>query len=99
MIKSNKIQLKPKAYEDLESIFKYSKLNFGKVKAVEYINEINQAFVNISKGRSMGKNCDYIKIDLLKFNVNSHVVFYRLKQNITEVIRILHQKQDYPRHL
>jgi toxin ParE1/3/4 len=99
MIKTNKIHLKPKANEDLENIYSYSVLNFGKTKAIEYISDFDQAFINISKGESIGNNCDYIKLDLLKFNVNSHVVFYRLKQNITEIIRILHQKQDYPRHL
>lgn len=99
MITTNKIHLKPKAYEDLESIYNYSVINFGEAKAVEYINIIDEAFTNISKGESTGKNCDYIKLNLLKFNVNSHVVFYRFKQNRTEIIRILHQKQDYPRHL
>lgn len=99
MITINKINLKPKAYEDLENIYKYSVLNFAEARAIKYIRELDQSFTDISKGESIGKSCDHIKLNLLKFNINSHVIFYRFNQNITEIIRILHQKQDYPRHL
>ena len=96
---ANKVFLKPKAYEDLENIYNYSALNFGETKAVEYIHSINQIFSKLSKDGVRGKTCDYIKVNLLKLNVNSHVIFYKHNDNLIEVIRILHQQQDFSRHL
>jgi len=99
MTKTNNIYLKPKAYEDLESIYNYSLSKFGKAKAIEYIGDINSVFTKLCKNELIGSDCDYIKHNLLKNNVNSHVIFYKIKQNEIEVFRILHQKQDYIRHL
>jgi plasmid stabilization system protein ParE len=75
---ANKVYLKPKAYEDLESIYNYSVFNFGETKAIEYINNIDLAFSKLSKDDISGKTCDYIKVNLLKLNVNSHVVLFKL---------------------
>jgi len=99
VITANKVYLKPKAYEDLENIYNYSTLNFGETKAINYINDIDQVFRKLSKGDIRGKTCDYIKVNLRKLNVNSHVIFYKHNKNLIEIIRILHQQQDFPRHL
>jgi len=47
MTKTNNIYLKPKAYEDLESIYNYSLSKFGKAKAIEYIGDINSVFTKL----------------------------------------------------
>ncbi len=95
----NKVYLKPKANEDLEDIYNYSILNFGETKAIEYVQSFDKVFSDLSKDNVNGKACDYIKSKLLKLNVNSHVVFYKHNESIIEVIRILHQQQDFSRHL
>ena len=95
----NKVYLKPKVYEDLENIYNYSAVNFGETKAIKYINDIDQVFSKLSKGDISGKTCDYIKVNLRKLNVNSHVIFYKHNENLIDVIRILHQQQDFSRHL
>jgi len=94
-----KIRLKPQAENDLKKIYNYSYYHFGKRKAVQYIKEINKAFLSIQFNSSIALKCDYIKPSLLKYVVNSHVLFLKSNKNEIVIIRILHQSQDYQRHV
>lgn len=93
------IKLKPKAYEDLDYIYLYSLNNFGKAKAIEYIEKINQAFIRIASNVASTQACDYIKPQLQKLTINSHVIFFNTHKDTIVVIRVLHQSQDFDKNI
>ncbi|WP_432612799.1 type II toxin-antitoxin system RelE/ParE family toxin [Mesorhizobium mediterraneum] len=45
------------------------------------------------------KNAENIRPGLLKYPIGSHVLFLRIGDKSIDVVRILHQRMDYPRHL
>ena len=99
MIKPYSIKLKPKANDDLANIYLYSFNSFGKTKAVDYIADINKAFISITQGVAVTYKCDFIKPMLQKLIINSHVIFFKNIDRKIEIIRILHQSQDFQRYV
>ena len=99
MIPTLSIKLKPKAFEDLDNIYLYSINNFGKVQAVKYIENINQTFIRISNNTASTQACVYIKPNLKKLIIKSHVIFFYTHNDAIEVIRVLHQSQDFQKHI
>ncbi len=47
----------------------------------------------------MGLEREELLSNMRSFPVDSHVIFYRLKQYQIEVVRILHGRQDPQRHI
>ncbi len=46
-----------------------------------------------------GRPCDEIRAGYAKFSVGAHILFYRLAGERIEIVRILHQRMDFDRHL
>ena len=46
-----------------------------------------------------GRPCDDVRAGYFRHPVGSHVVFYRRVAGGIDVVRILHQRMDFQRHL
>jgi toxin ParE1/3/4 len=46
-----------------------------------------------------GRSCDEIRPGYRKFSVGSHVVFYRVTDVGSDVVRILHRRMDFTSRL
>ncbi|GAA0422162.1 type II toxin-antitoxin system RelE/ParE family toxin [Cocleimonas flava] len=95
---NREILLRPLAEKDLEAIYDYSYQEFGEKRAVEYIHNLNKAFIKIADNPNLGSQCNYVKSGLLSFHVISHIVFFRATKTQISIIRVLHKSMDYPRH-
>ena len=93
------ILLRPLAEEDLESIYDFSYQEFGENRAIEYINDLSNAFIELANNPELARQCDYIKTGLLTYHVGSHIVFFRVTKVRLSIIRILHKAMDYSCHL
>ena len=98
MIK-REILLRPRAEEDLESIYDYSYDEFGLNRAVEYIYDLNNAFIKLANNPDLARKCDVIKPNLQTYQVSSHIIFFKATKVHISIIRILHKSMDSPRHL
>ncbi len=87
------------AEADLESIWAYSEANWGVDQAEAYVRDLQRAIEATAANPRLGRACDEIRSGYCKRTVGSHVVFYRLGAGIIDVIRILHQRMDFDRHL
>ncbi|MCL4716695.1 MAG: type II toxin-antitoxin system RelE/ParE family toxin [Hyphomonadaceae bacterium] len=47
----------------------------------------------------LGRACDDIRPGYRRHNVGAHVLFYRVMGDVADVVRILHQRRDFRRHL
>jgi len=85
---------------DLESIAYYTTLNFGEEQAKAYLSSIEQTINLITQFPSMGST--YITKSgnqFQKFNVGQHTIFYQIEDKKLFVVRVIHLKTDFDRHL
>jgi toxin ParE1/3/4 len=47
----------------------------------------------------MGQDCSDIRAGYWKIPCGSHVLFYRLTAEGVDVVRILHERMDFERHI
>jgi toxin ParE1/3/4 len=88
-----------KALSDLEEIWLYTAEKWSVEQADRYysliFDEINYICRNINAGKSM----EHVRKGYRASKVKSHLVFYRVKNNAIEVIRILHERMDIENRL
>ncbi|BDX39490.1 toxin ParE1 [Tenuifilaceae bacterium CYCD] len=90
-----KFLISEKASEDIENIWLYTYENWSQEQADRYYNLILDEIEYIAKHFESGKSVDYIKKGYRATLVKSHIIFYKKsRQNIVEIIRVLHQKMD-----
>ncbi len=88
------------ARQDIRNINRYSISHWGKAKAIQYVSALYERFEWLSNQPHMGRNRDYISASLLSYQEGSHVIFYRREpQGHISILRVLHQRMDFKRHL
>ena len=88
-------ELTKEAKKDLRKIAEYTEKRWGRPQRNLYTKQFDDGFYLLAETPSVGKKCDYIKVDYRKFPQGSHIIFYReaTKSKIT-IIRILHKNMD-----
>jgi toxin ParE1/3/4 len=90
-----KYRLTKEAFSDLEKIWIYTCENFSIKQADKYYKLIISEMERISSNPLSGKSIDFIKEGYRVSQVKSHLIFYMInKDNIIEIVRILHQRMD-----
>ncbi len=93
-------KLSQRAEKDIISIAKYSLQQWGKAAAKRYVTSLHACFELLSSNPRLGRPRDVIKSGYLSINEGSHVVFYKINDdNDVIIIRVLHQRMDFTRHL
>jgi len=90
-----------RAKKDLVDIWHYTLETWSEEQAIRYYNELLDECERISKNPdTAGRNYDEVRPDLRGMLCGRHIIFYRLVSNgKVRIVRILHGKMDYPRHL
>jgi len=96
---SGKYTFSPRARGDLEEIWSYTAERWAQTQAESYMRTIQEAIESVAITPRRGRNCDEIRPGYFKLAVGSHIVFYRLTKSAIDVVRILHQRMDFTRHL
>jgi toxin ParE1/3/4 len=91
--------LSPSAQADLSEIWEYSAARWGDGQAEVYLRQIQAAIETIAADPRRGRRCDDIRAGYSKYAAGSHVVFYRQGGAGVDVVRVLHQRMDFNRHL
>ena len=94
-----KYRISEAAINDLDGIWEYTFLKWSKEQADRYHNLIINEIEFIAENISSGKPMNHIKDDYLVSYVKSHMIFFKRKEEIVEIIRILHQKMDIESNL
>ena len=88
-----------KAVSDLEDIWLYTVEKWSIEQADRYysllFDEINFICKNVDSGKSM----DHVRKGYRASKVKSHLIFYRVTNDIIEIIRILHERMDIDNRL
>ena len=92
--------LRRKALEDLENIWHYTKENWGESQADAYYRTLTEAMDFLIRFPEAGRRYEEVYPGLRGFRAGKHILFYLIRhKNTVEIIRILHERMDFRRHL
>lgn len=93
--------LSKKAQEDLRKIWDYSVETWSENQAEAYYENLISSFDYIaSRPVAVGRSYDEVRIGYRGLHCGRHIVFYRiLKTGKVRIVRILHERMDFGRHL
>lgn len=84
------IRLTRTAAQNLEDIYLYTAREFGVVQAERYRQRLDEAFRRLAQFPQMGIRSSG---RTRRFEVESHLVFYRVEQETLVISRVLHSSQ------
>ena len=84
------IRLTRTASRNLEDIYFYTLREFGAVQAERYRQRLDEAFRRLALFPQMGVRSTG---RTRRFEVESHLVFYRIEQSALVISRVLHSSQ------
>lgn len=88
-----------KAQQDLKKIWLYSFKNHGERQADKYYDELIVGISAIQENPSIGVCCDYIRPGYRQHKINQHFVFYRVSATTIHVVRVLHERMKFDKHI
>jgi len=94
-----RLLLSPKAEADLEEIWNHTADRWGAVQTEIYIRGLWQAMSDITAHPAMGADCSDVRAGYRKFKSGAHVIFYRQIMDAVEIMRVLHERMDFERHV
>ena len=95
-----RIILSPKAKVDLSQVWDYTFAEWGAEQAEKYIRELWAAIEEQSSDLTKSVDISDVRKGYRKVRSGSYVIFFKVtKGGILDVVRILHQKMDFDRHL
>lgn len=94
-----RLELSRKAQADLDDIRDYSVEQFGVVRAIAYIDAIEQAFRRILSFPEIGTPHPKVKPPVRSLACQQHRILYSIEDRTILVVRILHGAMDAERHL
>ena len=94
-----RFELARAALADLDAITDYTIERWGKMQAATYLDALEAQLADLARRPLIGRKRDDLAPGLFSFPFESHVVFYARTPFGITVARILHQRQDAPRHL
>ena len=83
------------ATKDLESIWLFTKEMWSERQADRYCQLIMNEIQAICMHPYAGMNCGHVRTGYYSSKVKSHLIFYRIKSDKVEVMRILHERMDF----
>lgn len=91
--------LSPRAQKDLDDIWEYTVEHWNIRQAEIYLRQIQRAIETVAAEPKIARVCDDIRSGYWKYPVGSHVLFFRITDKGINVVRILHSRMDFERHL
>lgn len=92
-------RLTPAAQRDLSSIWDYTREQWGEHQAETYVLEIRNAIERIAERPDRGQAVDEIRAGYRRYAIGRHLIYFIVRRDGVDVIRVLHQRMDLTRHL
>ena len=92
------LKLSPAAQQDFTGILRYTGERWGQEQLLAYRGKLNDALVLPGRNPQLGHQSRELPDRHRLYFVGSHVIVYRVRQDTTEVVRILHQRMNMTRH-
>jgi toxin ParE1/3/4 len=93
------IVLSPRARADLDAIWDYTEQRWDTAQAEHYLRQLWRGIEDVAADPRRGTACDDIRPGYRKVSVGAHVVFYKMTPSGIDVVRVLHGRMDFGRHV
>ena len=94
------IVLSPKAKADLSKIWDYTYSEWGVEQAEKYVRDLWSVMQEQTREFTKSVDIGDVRKGYRKVRSGSHVIFFKVtREGVVDVVRILHQKMDFDRHL
>jgi toxin ParE1/3/4 len=93
------LELTEIARADLKSIRRYSVRAWGSDRTAEYMAALRDTIKGLLAGTVVSRNRDDLRPGLQMATSGRHRVFFEVDQSRILVVRVLHDRMDYQRHL
>jgi toxin ParE1/3/4 len=87
-------ELSQLAIDDIDSIWEYTVLNWSIKQAEKYYQSIIRTIKLICENPEIGKSISEVKETHKRKNIGSHMILYKLQNDVIYIDRILHQRMD-----
>ncbi|MBL8496487.1 type II toxin-antitoxin system RelE/ParE family toxin [Nitrosomonas sp. JL21] len=94
-----RFHLTDRAVTDLSDIADFTIQSFGIEQARFYRDGLNNCFDILADNPQLGQSATELAPSLKRFEYQSHVVFYKSQGADILIVRILHQRMDFIRHI
>jgi len=84
--------------EDMVEIWRYTLRKWGEEQADLYIDTLLLRFIWLTENASLWKPRPELSPDLYSYVHKRHVIFFCATSEVMEILRVLHEKMDFPRH-
>ena len=84
----------PKAQDDLSNIWNYHASAASPQTADDVLRDIGKTCGMLERHPLAGRPRDEIRAKLRSIPANPHVVFYRVRKDRVEIVRVLHGSRD-----
>lgn len=91
--------LSGEADADIETIAEASLQQWGLVAAEKHILGLHAALQRLAEFPDLGRDASPIRSGYRRIEIASHSVFYRKTADGVLIVRVLHQRMDFGRHL
>ena len=95
----SQVILSPRAKLDLGEIWDYTLSQWGVEQAEKYVRELWSVMKQAADDPTTSIDIGDVRRGYRKFRTSSHVVFFKVTGDGIDVVRILHQRMDFERHL
>ena len=93
------LELTEIARADLKSIRRYSERTWGSERTTEYMAALRDTMKALLAGTVVSRSRDDLRPGLQMATSGRHSVFFEVDQSRILVVRVLHDRMDYQRHL
>lgn len=93
------IQLSPKAQQDFIDILRFTGETWGKTQLLIYRDHINDALQALSCNPQLGHHRTDLPVTHQAHLVGSHIIVYRMREDVVMIVRILHQRMSLGKHV
>jgi toxin ParE1/3/4 len=84
---------------DVQAIAEGSVLQWGLARAEQYVLGLHRTFGLLAEFPDIGRDAGHIRPGYRKIESGSHSVFYQKTGDDVLIVRVLHQRMDFDRHL
>jgi toxin ParE1/3/4 len=95
----NALIFAPRAARDIDEIYEFTAEQWGAGRAESHIASLRQRCESLARGEITGRDAGHIRSGYRRVQAGSHVIFSRTSGETVEIVRILHARMDFGRHL
>ncbi len=94
-----KYALSGEADSDIQQIARESVKRWGFTRAEKYVLGLHETFQRLADFPEMGRDASRVRVGYMQIESAHHSIFYRKTEQGILIIRILHERMDFRRHL